>query len=64
MTTNNFTAPKEFTNGGKLYVYDSERTKNDKGHLFSEPCYYYRINGTGDKLPFPKTQLIWMITSK
>jgi hypothetical protein len=59
-----FTPPPSFTHNGKLYVFDCEKKRNKKNEILSETCYYYKINGKGEALPFVKSQIIWMQKNK
>jgi hypothetical protein len=61
---NKFTPPASFTHNGKLYVFQYDKNRNKKKELLSEVCYYYKIDGKGNALPFVKSQIIWMQKNK
>jgi hypothetical protein len=61
---NKFAPPPSFIHNGKLYVFQYEKNRNKKNELLSEICYYYKIDGKGEALPFVKSQIIWMQEKK
>ncbi len=57
----NFTQPPTFNYENKRYVFEFQRQHNNKGHLLPSMHYYYKIDGKGKLLPFPKKQLEWIL---